>query len=170
MSVTSQTDKEASDVEPRTRRALEEIMAVLPEDGEGLARVYSESGNEYIVDPHDGACTCPDIRHNLGHDENCKHIRRARFALGIDAIQAEVLEEVRVHENLGRYTDADLRFATADGGVVGKTEKLDGFVDDGEDKGSGECDECAELPDDDLPCFECYMETQGYIVNVGGGD
>jgi hypothetical protein len=120
MTVTQHTDKEVSDVEiePRTRRALEEYVTVLPEEDTGLCRVYTESGEEYVVDAVDGACTCPDVRHNLGHDELCKHQRRCRFALGIDAVPVEAVEELDVDESLGRHTDASVKFATSDGGIV----------------------------------------------------
>jgi predicted nucleic acid-binding Zn finger protein len=191
MTVTQHSDKEVSDVEieSRTRRALEEYMTVLPEEDTGLCEVHTQSGSEYIVDAEDGACTCPDMRHNLGHDENCKHIRRARFALGLDAVPSDAVEELDVDENLGCGTDAELRFVASDGGIVEAdddaeileedggttgvrdphahrddedvdTTPLGTVVDDEED--ADECDECAELSG--LPCFECYMEGKGFDV------
>jgi hypothetical protein len=171
MSVNEHTDKNVSDgeIEPRTRRALEEYLTVTQCDigDEYIVEVHSQSGETYIVDAVEGNCNCEDAEYNLDDDENCKHARRARFALGIDAVPADAVEALDIDENLGRYTDADLRFATTDGGVVEATTELDGFVDGGDD---GECDECAELPDDDLPCFECYMPERGYTVDVGGDD
>jgi predicted nucleic acid-binding Zn finger protein len=162
MNVTSHDDKNVSDVEPRTLRALEEYMTVLPEEGTGLCKVYTESGSEYTVDPHDGACTCPDMRHNLGHNESCKHVRRARFALGIDAVPTDV-DGVDVNEELGKFTDTPLRFATADGGIVEATDDAEVPEEDDEEE---VCDECAGL--DGLPCFECYMEARGHLVDMGG--
>ena len=169
MSTNEHTDKNVSDneIEPRTRRALEEYVTVMPCDigDEYIVEVHSQSGETYIVDAVEGNCNCEDAEYNLDDDENCKHVRRARFALGLDAVPADAVETLDIDENLGCATDAELRFATADGGIVKATTQLDGFVDDCE-----ECDECSELPGDDLPCFECYMKERGYTVNVGGDD
>jgi predicted nucleic acid-binding Zn finger protein len=162
MTVTQHSDKEVSDVEiePRTRRALEEYMTVVPEDGTGLCTVYTESGSEYVVDAEDGACTCPDVRHNLGHDEACKHQRRARFALGLDAVPSDAVEALDVDPSLGKHTDASVKFATADGGVVEAEEDAEVLTDDEE---NDECEECAELSDG--VCFECYRNGATF-----GGD
>jgi len=167
MNATHETDKNVSEgeIEPRTRRALEEYLTVMPCDigDEYIVEVHSQSGETYIIDAVEGNCNCEDAEYNLDDDENCKHVRRARFALGLDAVPADAVGTLDIDENLGCATDAELRFATADGGVVEATTELDGFGDDGE-----ECDECAGLPGDDLPCFECYMEERGYTVEVGG--
>jgi hypothetical protein len=125
-------------------------MTVLFEDDTGLAHVYTESGSEYVVDFHDGGCTCPDIRHNIGHDENCKHIRRARFALGLEPIPSDATEDLDIDENLGRWTDASVRLATSDGG------SLEADTDTESDEDSDEC-ACDELPDGS-PCFNCYLD------------
>jgi predicted nucleic acid-binding Zn finger protein len=165
MNVTSHDDKNVSDVEPRTRRALEEYLTVLPEHGrvkgaDGLVLVVSASGEEYVVDVHSGACECPDATYNLEGDELCKHARRARFALGRDAVPVEALEEAEVEPNFGAFVDTDdVRVATADGGVIEATDDAEILEEDDAD----ECDECAELSDD-LPCFECYMDAKGYEV------
>jgi predicted nucleic acid-binding Zn finger protein len=158
--ITKETsEKNVSELEARTRRALEEYMTVLPEEETGLCRVYTESGSEYVVDAEDGACTCPDVRHNLGHDEACKHQRRARFALGLDAVPSDAVEALDVDESLGRHTDAELRFAAADGGIVEAGDDAV-VVENGEE--DDECEECAELSD--LPCFECYMQERGFEI------
>mgnify|MGYP000270531731 CR=1 FL=1 len=166
MSVNEPTDKNVSDskIDPRTRRALEEYLTTTPCDigDEYIVEVHSQSGETYTIDAVEGNCNCPDFEYNLEEDENCKHVRRARFALGLDAVPADATETLDIDENLGCATDAELRYATTDGGVVEATAELDGFVND--------CEECAELPDDDLPCFECYMEERGYTVDVGGDD
>ena len=109
-------------------------------------------------DAEDGACTCPDVRHNLGHDELCKHARRSRFALGIDAVPTHV-EELDVDPSLGRHTDASLRFVASDGGVVEASDDAVVLEEDTEDD-EDECEDCAELSD--LPCFECYMAELGF--------
>lgn len=116
MTTNEASEKNVSDIDSRTRRALEEYMTVLPE-ADGLARVYTESGSEYVVDLHDGACTCPDFQYNLGDDELCKHVKRARFAFGVEAVPTYA-EDVEIDTALGRHTDASLRFAASDGGVV----------------------------------------------------
>ena len=173
MNATHETDKNVSDseIDPRTRRALEEYLTVTPCDigDEYIVEVHSQSGETYTIDAVEGNCNCPDFEYNLEEDENCKHVRRARFALGLDAVPADAVEMLDIDENLGCATDAEIRFATTDGGVVEATAELDGFVDDSEDEDS-ECEECAELPGDELPCFECYMEERGYTVDVGGDD
>jgi len=133
-------------------------MTVVPEDDTALCRVYTESSSEYVVDAEDGACTCPDVRHNLGHDELCKHQRRARFALGLDAIPTNAVEVFDVDPSLGKHTDTSLRFVASDGGVVDADNNAE-VLTDGDTDG---CDECAELSD--LPCFECYMAERGFMV------
>lgn len=145
MTTKETSEKNVSEVEPRTERALTEPLSVLPDgiDANGLVKVVSHSGEEYVVDARDGACTCPDIRHNLGHDENCKHIRRARFALGIDSVPSDAVDNI--DENLGAFTDASVSFATGDGS---------GEVVEQEDE---DCD-CDGLSDD-LPCWECYSDS-----------
>jgi hypothetical protein len=138
---------------------------VLPEHGRvkgahGLVLVVSASQEEYVVDIHSGACECPDATYNLEGDELCKHARRARFALGRDAVPVEALEACEVEPNFGAFVDTDdVRVATTDGGVIEATDDAEILEDDDAD----ECDECAELSDD-LPCFECYMDTKGYDV------
>mgnify|MGYP000733481994 CR=1 FL=1 len=153
MATKETSEKNVSELEGRTRRALEEYMTVLPEEDTGLCRVYTQSGEEYVVDAVEGACTCPDVRHNLGHDEACKHQRRARFALGIDAVPTHA-EEIDVDPSLGRHTDASLRFVASDGGVVEADD--DAVVIEEEE----DCEDCAELSD--LPCFRCWMNERGH--------
>ena len=106
------------------------------------------------VDVRSGACECPDASYNLGDDELCKHARRARFALGRDAVPAEAIEAVEVEPNFGCFVDTDeVRVATPDGGVI--EAEGDAVVLEEEDD-EDECETCAELSD--LPCFECYMQ------------
>jgi predicted nucleic acid-binding Zn finger protein len=159
MTTKETSGKNVSELEGRTRRALEEYMTVLPEEETGLCRVYTQSGEEYVVDAEDGACTCPDVRHNLGHDEACKHQARCRFALGLDAVPVDAVEELDVDEALGRHTDASLRFVASDGGIVEAEEDAEVLTDDEEDD---RCEECAELSG--LSCFECYMAERGHDV------
>jgi predicted nucleic acid-binding Zn finger protein len=168
MNVTSHDDKNVSDIEPRTRRALEEYLTVLPEHGRvkgvhGLVLVVSASQEEYVVDIHSGACECPDATYNLEGDELCKHARRARFALGRDAVPVEALEACEVEPNFGAFVDTDdVRVATTDGGVIEATDDAEILEEDTDDE-EEVCEECAEL-NGELPCFECYMEGKGYDV------
>jgi predicted nucleic acid-binding Zn finger protein len=65
-------------LDKRDRRALSEQLIVL-EDAPDIYTVYSEAGEEYIVDTRGPACTCPDFRYR---EADCKHIRRARIEAG----------------------------------------------------------------------------------------
>jgi hypothetical protein len=169
MKATNATDKEVSEVEPRTRRALEEYLTVLPEHGrvksaDGLVLVVSATQEEYVVDVHSGACECPDATYNLDDDELCKHARRARFALGVDAVPAEALEAAEVEPNFGAFVDTDgVRVATADGGIVEAEEDVEILTDEDDED---ECEVCAALSDD-LPCFEHFMQERGHYIGSG---
>lgn len=73
-----------ADLATRQVRALAEADRLeLVEDAEALYRVYSlkdgEQGDEYIVEPNYGACTCPDHRYR---DVRCKHLHLADLASG----------------------------------------------------------------------------------------
>jgi predicted nucleic acid-binding Zn finger protein len=166
MNVTSHDDKNVSDteIEPRTVRALEEYLTVLPEHGrvkgaDDLVLVVSATQEEYVVDVRSGACECPDASYNLEGDELCKHARRARFALGRDAVPAEALEAVDVEPNFGVFVDTNaVRVAASDGGLIEATDDAEVLTDEDD-----ECEDCAELSD--LPCFECYecyMDERGH--------
>jgi predicted nucleic acid-binding Zn finger protein len=169
MTPTKTTEKNVSEVEPRTVRALKEYLTVLPEHGrvkgaDGLVLVVSATQEEYVVDVETGACECPDATYNLKGDELCKHARRARFALGIDAVPAEALEAAEVEPNFGAFVDTDdVRVATADGGIVETEEDVEILTDEDDED---ECEVCAALSDD-LPCFEHFMQERGHSV---GGD
>jgi hypothetical protein len=84
---------EVESIEPRTIRACEEPMVVVPDgDGTGLFNVWTgtcdeDEGQPYVVDlagAHD-RCTCPDVKHNLSPEdgERCKHVRRVRLEFGL---------------------------------------------------------------------------------------
>jgi hypothetical protein len=60
----------------RGLRAWTERMAVHPM-GETYA-VDSQSGAQYVVDPAEGACSCPDARLR---GETCKHLRRVALEI-----------------------------------------------------------------------------------------
>jgi len=163
MTTKETSGKNVSEVESRTQRALEEYLTVLPEHGrvkgaDDLVLVVSASQEEYVVDVRSGACECPDASYNLEGDELCKHARRARFALGRDAVPSEALEAVDVEPNFGAFVGTDgVRVATSDGGVIEAEEDAEVLTDEDD-----ECEDCAELSD--LPCFECYMAEKNFDV------
>jgi len=140
------------DLPNRTVRALTEYLTVTPDTGRardvpGMVLVTSQSGSEYLVDVRDGRCECGDAQHR-DPGGGCKHVRRARFATGGEAIPAAA-SQLDVDPDLGEHTAADLRFATADGGVVAAGGDAD------EPEGDEEC-ACGDLPEG-VPCADCYI-------------
>jgi len=87
----------AADVQPLTdaeRRALTEHILVLPprlspryDVLSGLYHVVGESGAEYVTDPIEESCTCPDAKYR---DRVCKHVRRVQFETGARSVPAWV--------------------------------------------------------------------------------
>ncbi len=157
--------QDSSDIEPRTRRALEESMSVLTpdfhpidNDSRTVVSVTTGSGSSYTVDAAAGRCTCPDYQRRQP-DGGCKHIRRARFVLGRTPVPAAVFGSVDIADDFGANVDATAKVATADGGIVG---------------GDG-----AELVDDNAPAtwtgpyveYNCYGEMTGerYVRCSGCG-
>jgi hypothetical protein len=92
----------------RVRKALTEIMTVLPDMGgtargvEDMYAVVSSSGNTYVVDAREGVCTCEDMIYNLDDGEVCKHVLRARYATG----RAPIPVEFSADEGLGALDDS----------------------------------------------------------------
>lgn len=141
-------------LDERDRRALEQYLTVLPDQGRsqgapGMAVVVSESGSEYLVDVRGGRCECPDAEYR---DAKCKHIRRARYATGVEAIPAAAASQLDIDPSLGEHCDGEVRYATADGGVVDAGEQATLLEDDVDD----EC-ACSELPDG-VPCADCFIK------------
>lgn len=111
------TVPEALAVEKRTRRACEESMAVVPHGGgSGMFDIYSESGNEYVVDLRDDVCSCPDFVHREP-DGGCKHIRRVRLEFGI----TDVPEGIRSDHS----TLTDVEVARRRRGINVKSDEAD---------------------------------------------
>ena len=115
---------ESTDVEPRTRRALERVLTVTNPDGTPIAddetptvvSVHSgNSGKERRVDVREGRCTCPDHEHR---EVKCAHIRRARYALGVQPVDRDTLAACDVHERFAEHCPGPV-VATSDGGLVG---------------------------------------------------
>jgi len=116
---------ESSDIEPRTRRALERVAQVLHTDRTPIAddetptvvSVFSgNSGSEHRVDVREGRCTCRDHEHR---GTRCYHIRRARYALGVQPIDTETLAACDVHSRFAEHCPGPV-VATSDGGLVGR--------------------------------------------------
>ena len=74
MVVTEHSSRRA-DLEPRTRRAVDEAMAVSLLEKGGRYEVRSASGNRYDVDVISESCTCLDWQQR-SPEGGCKHIRR----------------------------------------------------------------------------------------------
>lgn len=100
------------DISDRTRRALEEVMTVVPDmgrakDADGLTTVTSES--TYLVDLFGRTCECPDHKYR---GAECKHIRRARFAHGEAKIPPAAAEQCEIDDGFAQLTDANPEIAT----------------------------------------------------------
>ncbi len=123
---TPSQESSGTDIEDRTRRALERVLTVTHTDGTPIAAdesptavsVHSgNSGRERRVDVREGRCTCPDHKHR---DATCYHIRRARIALGRQPVHRDTLAACGVHERLAEHAPGPV-VVTSDGGVVGAT-------------------------------------------------
>jgi hypothetical protein len=130
-------ESDGTDIEPRTRRALERVASVLHTDGTPIAddetptvvSVHSgNSGAEHHVDVAEGRCTCRDHRHR---DAVCYHLRRARMALGVQPVPTETLAACDVHERFAEHCPGPV-VATSDGGLIGgeTDEETDEETDD----------------------------------------
>ena len=121
MQTNTDTTVESTDFDPRTRRALGEVMSVVDLDGTPLAgdetpvRVVTTDGGDYRVDVREGRCTCPDAKHRQP-EGGCKHVRRARIALGRQPITADTLLEGAVHDHLAVHVADGPTVVAADGG------------------------------------------------------
>lgn len=167
MTTNTPDGNESIDLEPRTRRAATECMAVLPDHGDardapGLYVVIGENGGgEYLVDTHaaEPRCTCPDAEHR-NPDGGCKHYRRVRMATGETPLPAGV----DVDDQLGDHVSADSTpRAVADGGeivVAGDDGEILDETDDVEGTG-GRPDDCqctSFLADEGVPCWPCFRD------------
>jgi len=137
MSTNASKEVDCIDIEPRTERALTECMSVVSTEGtpvtdadEETVSVVSASGSTYTVDAGDEFCDCPDYQHN---HRRCKHIRRARFALGIDELSAAMLRTLDIAENFAAHCPGPIVLAS-DGGRVGESKTRDESGDEDEDE------------------------------------
>lgn len=111
--ISADEKRSASDrgIEPRTRRAVTEIMTVLddapPVRGEPDAyHVTTGSGKSYIVDARDWTCSCADFQRRKP-ERGCKHIRRVKMVRGEFAIPYEFDEE-DLDDDFGKFVDSHL--------------------------------------------------------------
>jgi predicted nucleic acid-binding Zn finger protein len=152
----------------RTERALVEPLTVLDHDetpvddaDTTIVTVTSASGSTYDVDVRAGACSCPDARHR-DPDGGCKHVRRARVALGRDTVDARTIREVDVDPQLAAFAPGP-RVATSDGGIIDAGDGGE-ILDESADERPDDCD-CAPFLSD-LPCWPCYREGFDEAANV----
>jgi hypothetical protein len=73
--VVTEDSTQREDFEPRTRRAVDEEMAVSLLEKGGRYEIQSASGNRYEVDVVGESCTCPDWDQRTP-EGGCKHMRR----------------------------------------------------------------------------------------------
>jgi len=164
MSTTNDSGQDSTEIKPRTRRALSECMSVLTPDffpvvdsRRSIVSVTTGSGSTYTVDVREERCTCPDQKHR-SPDGGCKHIRRARIALGRTPVPADVFGSVDIDDSFGANVDATANVATADGGIIDAGDEAE-IIDESADEGRPEACECSALHDDaTLPCWPCYRD------------
>lgn len=85
-------------IDKRDRRAVGERLTVL-EYAPDIYQVYSEAGEEYLVETRAPSCTCPDFRYR---EADCKHIRRARIEAGeydLDGLATEIDDAIDTLDN-----------------------------------------------------------------------
>lgn len=139
-------------LDERDARALTEMMTVLADQGpardaDGVYLVITESGHEYVVDQHDGSCTCPDALHrNL----QCKHQRRVAFATAARPLPTWVDDDA-IDPQLGAQVQGPSRALATDGGTVAT-----GADADEDDEVLCTCDDL----DGDLECARCAIATR----------
>jgi hypothetical protein len=151
-----------TDLEKRTRRALEQYLTVLDDvdaaaGADDLYVVVSESGSQYLVDARGGSCTCPDAEHR-DPEGGCKHARRVAFATGAEAIPAAADPDA-VDDQLGAHVDGVVRWECEHGREF-----------------------CAEAPaarEDAVRCSDCEIEAaatpaervvaDGGVIEAGDG-
>jgi hypothetical protein len=94
-------EPQATDLDDRDLRALEECLTVLDDLDRAAAHddeylVVSASGKEYLVNTTRGECECPDHEYR---DVECKHLRRVAFATG----ERDVPETINADPLLGEH-------------------------------------------------------------------
>lgn len=164
MSTERISDQESIDVEPRTRKALEQYMTVLEDQGrvrgrDGQYLVVSESGREYLVDARLGTCECPDHEYR---GVRCKHIRRVEFATG----HHEVPPGVDVAGNLGEHvsgttSQSQSQAVATDGGVA---------VESSSSSRSGPRPDYIFIGTDTIGADHLYRTVDEHVLVIEDGD
>ncbi len=137
------------------------------DDETTIVSVVSHSGESYEVDAREGRCTCPDARHR-DPEGGCKHVRRARVAVGREPVDARTIRAVEVDPQLGENAPGP-RVATSDGGIIDAGDDAEVLDESGGDDRPEAC-ECADFhADATLPCWPCYRD--GFdIPNPSAGE
>ena len=139
---TPRQESSGTDIEPRTRRALERAYTVTHTDGTPISAgesptvvsVHSgNSGKERRVDVAEGRCTCPDHEHRA---VECAHVRRARIALGRVPVDRDTLAACDVHSRFAEHAPGPV-VATSDGGLVGGESDTDDDSTDSDESDDG---------------------------------
>lgn len=79
------------------RAATEYILCVY--DAPGMYYVYSQDGEEYVVDVQQGVCECPDHEYR---GVECKHIKRVNMERGNHPVPDGVRIDPLLADRLGR--------------------------------------------------------------------
>lgn len=123
---TPSQESSGTDIEDRTRRALERVYSVLHTDGTPIeedddptivAVISGNSGRQHTVGVRESRCTCEDHKYR---GVECAHIRRAKFALGRVPLDTATLAAVDVDRTFAANAPGPV-VLTSDGGVVGAT-------------------------------------------------
>jgi hypothetical protein len=101
-------EPQATDLDDRDLRALEECLTVLDDLDRAAAHddeylVVSQSGKEYLVNTTHGECECPDHEYR---DARCKHLRRVAFATGERTVPAGVDADPLLGEHVTAQEEA----------------------------------------------------------------
>lgn len=98
----------ATATDDRTAAALTEHLALDPYGGADHEVVVDSRGeNQYRVDPAIPICECDDMTFRRP-DGGCKHVRFARFALGIADLPAWA-QTGRINRNVRDWRDRTVR-------------------------------------------------------------
>ena len=88
----------------RTLKALTRPFSVVSTDGTPIGTpsdtpvvlVVSNSGESYRTNVQTRSCSCPDDKYNIPSHVPCKHVRRARIAMGLDSIHQRVVSALEL--------------------------------------------------------------------------
>jgi hypothetical protein len=106
-------------------------MGIVPENGEMFTVVGENHPDRdqstYMVDLRRGRCSCADSEY---WNAECKHQRRAAFALGREPVPAAIAPSDVPGELGGEHLDGEPRFLATDGGAVAGDTGSDHPADD----------------------------------------